>query len=244
MRDQYHFKLVKLIESQAKEKKRKINDKADSKIRRHLKTKRKFKEKIENMPKLEFVNNFSNLQGEAARIGDESYDANVSESGGEEASAEADSSDYVEGKFQIASIKERLREQLSTYSQPISSEGVVYRMLCRTGNATWLEMGLARDKLPCLKIDTSDEVTFRFEMVHPSDESKTFKKSYCIDMSRHSYGKHYPVLFYKKDKLERDGFIHQDGSLNLRFFVKKNKFQERALLAEAKVSKLLAKRNQ
>ena len=115
-------------------------------------------------------------------------------------------------------------------------------MLCRTERTISrndsLQVGLARDKLTCLKIDTCDTVNVRFEMAHAVDDAKTFSKALILDMSRFNYGKHYAKTIYRAEDLEKDGFIQSDGSLSLRFFVKKNRFQERALAAEARVKQL------
>lgn len=79
-----------------------------------------------------------------------------------------------------------------------------------------------RNKLTCLNLDSHDRVLAVITMVHSSDRKKDFKFEYPFDWT----GKGNMTLieekqFYEIKDLEKDGFVHADGSLRFEFKIKK-----------------------
>ena len=76
---------------------------------------------------------------------------------------------------------------------------------------------MGRLKLPALNLDSSDKYHYVIEMIHSSYKEEDFSKEDKFDwIGEDDY---YWIMpdFYKSDELERDGFIHQDGSLRFEF---------------------------
>ena len=88
-----------------------------------------------------------------------------------------------------------------------------------------------------MKLDLPQTSDCIFELIHKSDDTKNYKKekgNKC-QKDRRPYGFD---TFYPIDKLATDGFIHADGSLKVRFYVKKINYRLRLEEAEDKFKEL------
>ena len=70
-------------------------------------------------------------------------------------------------------------------------------------------------------------------MLHSSDRSKDFSYKHT---GKYERSFHSPT-FYKIADLEKNGFIHPDGSLRFEFSIKRHQFERRAITAEKEANK-------
>ena len=101
-------------------------------------------------------------------------------------------------------------------------EGASYRMyFLPQGHdrsiSTHISVGVMRNSLMCLNLDTPDEYTYKITMLHSSDHSKDFPDKHT---GKHEHGFHSPT-FYKIAHLEQDGFINPYGSLRFEFSIER-----------------------
>ena len=84
-------------------------------------------------------------------------------------------------------------------------------------------MGMRRTKLACLNLDTHDRVLCINTMLHSSDRQKDFKHEYTNDWTgKVDYFCWVTPQFYSLAEVEKNGFIHADGSLRFEFKIEKH----------------------
>jgi hypothetical protein len=83
-------------------------------------------------------------------------------------------------------------------------------------------VGILRNKLASLNLETHDRALCIKTMLHSSDRQKDFKYEYTYDWTGKNYFCFVSSQFYAIADLEKNGFIHADGSLRFVFKIKKN----------------------
>ena len=85
---------------------------------------------------------------------------------------------------------------------------------------------------PVLNLDLPAKIDYIFELIHPSDADKNLKRAGTKDFAEKEFYDirySFPKCFTTKD-IEEKGFIHSDGSLRIRLYIKKQNYQQKLAL--------------
>ena len=210
----YNTKLTSLMENWT-----------ENKVRPALNAIRDFKAKVEKMPMADFVRKNTQvlLQAQhlnASNLRDFSYNQDPKYP-------------YVEFKFENYHER-RIGAQKTHWSDPIVVDVVSYRLKVhangwKKGEGSHISVGIQRNKLISLNLDTCDKVYNVTRMVHSEDSQKDFEDRSTTDWTDKGDICFITAEFYRIDDLSKDGFIHEDGSLRFILFIKRNNFQSRLM---------------
>ena len=125
------------------------------------------------------------------------------------------------------------------FSQPIMVDGRVWKLQFFPkggghGKDTHISVQLFGKSIEeYLKLDQPDAINGKVILAHSNKDIESYERTFGdYSFKNHAEdGLGWPQ-FYKISDLSTNGFIHADGSLHLKFYVKKNNFQYRLKLIE------------
>ena len=142
---------------------------------------------------------------------------------------------FVKGEFTFPDFKNRPSNDNSRhFSQPILVDGSCFRLVLDpkgedgAGRNTHIAVGIYRNRLTCLNVDKCNQIVTTRTMLHSSDSAKNKILESLNDLSDTEKVGFITELFYPISDIEKDGFLHQDGSLRFEFSVRKHNFMKKA----------------
>ena len=143
--------------------------------------------------------------------------------------------EYAKGEFVLPDFRSK-RNSLEEYycSSPIIVDGVCYRAKiyhkgCHDAMGTSISFGICMSRISSLNIDTDNNITVIRKILHASDRERDVEevsKYHRKNLDNYTFVR---INFFKLADLEKDGFIHGDGSLRFEFLIKRQNFKKRLM---------------